>query len=151
MQPKAARVGFLMVLLAMAIASTAQSQSKSLIVKIQYEEPIRNQHYPELLYWFVTPETLSPQQYTKDIEHISRDTAFDFPFLTARNGVNFFDAPAAHDAVAGIVREGHKNVLQFEGRADAQAVLMACASARPSNCRTLIPSASLTLTTSKPP
>src|ERR1700678_1710756 len=108
MQPKAMRISFLTVFLATAMVTTARCQPKSLNVKIQYEDPIRNQHYPELLYWFVTPETLSPQRYTKDIEHISRDTAFDFPFLTARNGVNFFDDPAAHDAVAGLVREGHR-------------------------------------------
>jgi hypothetical protein len=122
MHPKAVRVGFLMVFLATAIATIAQSQPKSLNVKIQYEDPIRNQHYPELLYWFVTPETLSPQRYTKDIQHISRDTAFDFPFLTARNGVNFFDDPAAHDAVAGIVREGHRNGLRIGATFELQDV-----------------------------
>ena len=109
MHSRAARLGFLMVLLATAMAAIAQSLPKSLNVKIQYEDPIRNQHYPELLYWFVTPETLNPQHYTKDIEHIFRDTAFDFPFLTARNGVNFFDDRAAHDAVAGLVKTAHED------------------------------------------
>jgi len=78
MYPKAVRAGFLMVFLATAIALAAQSQPKGLNVKIQYEDPIRNQHYPELLYWFTTPQTLSPQRYAQDIQHISRDTAFDF-------------------------------------------------------------------------
>src|SRR5580658_8192542 len=122
MHPKAARIGFFTVFLATAMATTAQSYPKGLNVKIQYEDPIRNQHYPELLYWFVTPETLSPQRYTKDIEHISRDTAFDFPFLTARNGVNFFDDPATHDAVAGIVSEGHKNGLRIGATFELQDV-----------------------------
>jgi hypothetical protein len=118
MHAKAGRIGFLMVLMGTAIASTAQGPSKSpsvgsLNVKIQYEDPIRNQHYPELLYWFVTPQTLSSQRYTKDIEHISRDTAFDFPFLTAREGVDFLNNPAAHDAVAGIVKTAHENGLRI--------------------------------------
>ena len=113
MHPKAARVGFLTVFLATAIASIAQSQPRSLNVKIQYEDPIRNQHYPELLYWFTTPETLSPQRYTQDIRHISLDTAFDFPFLTAREGVDFLNNPAAHAAVAGIVKTAHLNGLRI--------------------------------------
>src|SRR5580693_2959565 len=127
MHSKAARIGFLMIFLATPMAATAQSPSRnlrvgSLNVKIQYEDPIRNQHYPELLYWFVTPETLSPQRYTKDIEHISRDTAFDFPFLTARNGVNFFDDRAAHDAVAGIVKTAHENGLRIGATFELQDV-----------------------------
>jgi hypothetical protein len=102
-----------MVFLATAIALAAQSQPKGLNVKIQYEDPIRNQHYPELLYWFTTPETLSPQRYAQDIQHISRDTAFDFPFLTAREGVDFLNNPAAHAAVAGIVKTAHQNGLRI--------------------------------------
>ncbi len=91
----------------------AQTQSKTLKVQVRYEEPIQNQHYPELLYWFVTPETLAPARYTQDIQHIANDTAFDFPFLTARNGVNFLDSKAAHDAVASIVKRGHQNGLRI--------------------------------------
>jgi hypothetical protein len=113
MHPKAARVGFLTVFLATAIAPIAQGQSRNLNVKIQYEDPIRNQRYPELLYWFVTPQTLNPQRYTQDIEHISRDTPFDFPFLTAREGVDFLGNPAAHAAVAGIVKTAHENGLRI--------------------------------------
>jgi hypothetical protein len=95
------------------MACGAQARLKSLEVKVRYEDPIRNEHYPELLYWFVTPETLAPQRYTRDIQHISHDTVFDFPFLTARNGVNFLDSKPAHDAVAGIVKEGHENGLRI--------------------------------------
>jgi hypothetical protein len=102
-----------MVFLATAIASIAHGQSRSLNVRIQYEDPIRNQRYPELLYWFVTPQTLRPQRYTQDIQHISRNTPFDFPFLTAREGVDFLNNPEAHTAVAGIVKAAHENGLRI--------------------------------------
>jgi hypothetical protein len=102
-----------LVLLMTGTACLAQRPHDGVKVNIQYEEPISNVRYPELLYWFVTPETLAPQHYSRDIEHIAQDTVFDFPFLTARNGVNFLDSPAAHDAVAGIVREAHKNGLRI--------------------------------------
>lgn len=81
-------------------------------VEVQFEDPIRNAHYPELVYWFVTPETLSDDQSAKDIRHIAQDTFFDFPFLTARNGVNF-TTPAAHDGMAKIVALAHRNGLRI--------------------------------------
>jgi hypothetical protein len=101
------------IFLASSIACGAQTQGGSLNVKIRYEDPILNEHYPELVYWFVTPKTLDLQRYTSDVQHIAHDTAFDFPFLTARNGVGFLDSKPAHDAVAGIVREGHENGLRI--------------------------------------
>ena len=119
--PKDFAFGLFIFILAGTVLCPAQSQ-KRLDVKVQYEDPIRNQHYPELVYWFVTPETLNSARYTQDIQHISRDTEFDFPFLTARNGVNFFTRPDAHEAVAGIVKEGHRNGLRVGATFELQGV-----------------------------
>lgn len=105
--------GLLALFFAAAVLCAAQTRNAGVNVNVRYEDPIRNQHYPELLYWFVTPETLQPQRLNHDIQHIAHDTVFDFPFLTARNGVNFLDNPAAHDAVVDIVNEGHKNGLKI--------------------------------------
>ena len=96
-----------------AVACAAQTRGSNLDVKVQYQDPIRNQNFPELVYWFVTPETLAPARYTRDIQHIVHDTEFTFAFLTARNGVDFLDNKPAHDAVAGIVKEAHQNGLRI--------------------------------------
>ena len=88
------------------------AQGTTLPVRVQYEQPIRNENYPSLLYWFVTPATLDPAQYTRDIQHIAHDTTFDFPFLTAREGVNFSDSPEAHTALSHLVRLAHQNGLR---------------------------------------
>lgn len=82
-------------------------------VDFRYEQPIQNSQDPELLYWFVTPETLDPAHYQRDVQHIAHDSLFDFPFLTMRNGVRLFSSPATHDAVAGIVRQAHQNHLRI--------------------------------------
>lgn len=103
-------------------ASVAQGASPHVPVQVRYEDPIANTNYPELVYWFVTPETLAAQRYSRDVEHLAQDTEFDFPFLTARNGVNFFDSKAAHDAVAGIVREGHAHGLRVGATLEIQAI-----------------------------
>lgn len=101
------------VLFAAAAAWSADPPPNALRVQVRYEDPIGNQRYPELVYWFFTPQTLSPQRYTRDIEHIAHDSKFDFPFLTPRNGVSFFDSAATRKAVAGMVSEAHRNGLRL--------------------------------------
>ncbi|MGH9589484.1 MAG: hypothetical protein ACRD25_03780, partial [Terracidiphilus sp.] len=92
---------------------SAQAGQSARNIKLGYRNPIRNQNFPELVYWFVTPQTLAPAQYRRDIRHIALDTKFSFPFLTARNGVNFLNNPAAHAAVVGIVKAAHENGLRI--------------------------------------
>jgi len=96
-----------------AVTSSPQARKSAPVVNLRYEEPVRNGLYPELLYWFVTPVTLTPERYTRDVQHIAHDTEFDFPFLTAREGVRFTGDKQAHDAVAGIVKEAHENGLRI--------------------------------------
>jgi hypothetical protein len=98
--------------LAAGASRSAQAQHKNLTVTVRYEDPIRNAHYPELVYWFVTPQTLAPAQYTRDIQHLAHDTVFDFPFLTSREGVSFFDTPGIHDTIAAMVKQAHQNGLR---------------------------------------
>ena len=110
---KVGLVGLSIVGLAVPLAVLSQRKPAAFPVKVQYEDPVANAHYPELVYWFVTPDTLAPARYSQDIQHIAHDTAFDFPFLTARNGVNFFTTPAAHDSIAAMVKEAHQNGLRM--------------------------------------
>jgi len=98
---------------ALCLQPSAPAQISAPKIDVQYDQPIPNAHYPELLYWFVTPDTLNPYHYQRDIRHISEDSLFDFPFLTVRNGVQLFESPAAHQAVAGIVREAHQHHLRI--------------------------------------
>ena len=105
-------VGLATVLTAAALCA-AQTGNSGAHIRVQYQNPVRNQNYPELVYWFVTPKTLAPAQYRKDIRHIAHDTKFTFPFLTARKGVSFLGNPAAHAAVAGIVKDAHENGLRI--------------------------------------
>jgi hypothetical protein len=67
-------------LLAAACAlCAAQARNDATQISVEYQNPIHNQNFPELVYWFVTPQTLAPAQYKKDIQHIAHDTMFKFP------------------------------------------------------------------------
>jgi hypothetical protein len=74
--------------LAVSLSVGASAQAH---VSVTFEQPVRNANFPELVYWFVTPETFAPGQVQRDIQHIATDTHFTFSFLTERNGVNFLD------------------------------------------------------------
>ena len=56
-------------------------------VSVTFEQPLRDTNHPELVYWFITPETFTPGRVAQDIHHIANDTPFTFAFLTERNGV----------------------------------------------------------------
>jgi hypothetical protein len=104
-------------------------------VSVSFEQPVRDANYPELVYWFVTPETFAPGRAERDVQHIAHDTFFNFPFLTERNGVVLFDHPQpngfvapscpkwppwcappsnanSHQLVARIVRDAHREGLK---------------------------------------
>jgi hypothetical protein len=62
-------------------------------VSISFEQTIADARYPELVYWFITPETFAPGRVAQDIHHIANDTPFTFAFLTERNGVLLLKNP----------------------------------------------------------
>lgn len=75
---------------------------------------------PSLLYWFVNAATLDPAQYRKDIDEIARNGSFTTVFLTARNGVDFYDyakmKPIFADLVAYARSKGIAVGLQLWNR-----------------------------------
>ena len=93
------------------LASAAQKSPDSAKVSIRFVDVMPNANYPELLYWFLTPETLRNDQYLKDVEHIARDSPFTLAFLTARNGTDDFDPPT-HDGIARLVAAAHQHGLK---------------------------------------
>ncbi len=107
---------------AMSIHVPSFGQQAKPTLTVNYERPLRNARYPELLYWYVTPTTLAPQQYLKDIKHISEDTRFDFPFLTEREGTTFSDSPATHDAIKAMTAAAHAAHLRLGMTIDLRAV-----------------------------
>lgn len=78
---------------------------------IRFVSEIPDAHFPELLYWFLTPETMRNKQYLNDVEHITRDTPFTFTFLTPRNGTELY-SPETHAAIAALVADAHRHGLK---------------------------------------
>lgn len=72
---------------------------------IQYVDKLQNTRHPSIGYWFITPETLQGDAYLKQIEEFARTTPYDLIFLTARNGIDFFDVEKMHPVFERLVRK----------------------------------------------
>lgn len=72
---------------------------------IQYVDKLQNTRHPSVGYWFITPETLQGDAYLKQIEEYAQTTPYDLIFLTARNGVDFFDVKTMHPVFERLVRK----------------------------------------------
>ncbi len=131
-RPGNGRIATLLFALSLSLQAAAQ-----IPVSVMYEQPIHNANYPELVYWFITPETFAPGRVAQDIHHIADATPFTFPFLTERNGVLLFKNPepngflppscpkwppwctpfpgnmGSHALVAEIVKDAHRNGLKI--------------------------------------
>jgi hypothetical protein len=90
----------------------AQKAPESRGVSIRFVDAMPNANYPQLLYWFLTPQTLQDEQYVKDVEHLERDSPFTLAFLTPRMGTNVFD-PRTHDGIARLVAVAHQHGLKI--------------------------------------
>lgn len=133
----------LALILALYIAPNAIPQAR---VSLAFEEQVHDANYPQLVYWFVTPETFMPGRVASDIRHLEKDTYFNFSFLTERNGVLLSKTPPAnnfappscpqwppwcqsfsgnarsHDLVAEIVKDAHAAGLKIGMTFNWQAV-----------------------------
>ena len=134
--------GIAALLLALSLSLQTAAQTP---VSVTYEQPIHDANYPELVYWFITPETFAPGRVAQDIHHIANDTPFTFAFLTQRNGVlllenpqptkgyipptcpkwpqwciPFSGNPDSHALTAEIVNDAHRNGLKIGLTFDSQ-------------------------------
>ena len=78
---------------------------KAYTPEIRYVDEIPNVRHPRIGYWFITPETLAGDAYLSQIEEYSRITPYDLIFLTARDGVDFFDVEKMHPVLERLVHK----------------------------------------------
>lgn len=93
------------VLLFVAIHSLLLSPAIAVEKNVSYVENLTNMRHPLIGYWFITPETLKDDAYLWQIEEYARTTPYTMIFLTARNGVDFFDVKTMHPVFERLVRK----------------------------------------------
>jgi hypothetical protein len=101
----------LIALLFLVCFSPAQGQSARF--NINYVTSFDNINHPEVAYWFFSKDMLNPVRYKGKIDSLSKNGKYTFLFLTARNGINFYDAPAMHPIFKDLVDYAHSKGLKI--------------------------------------
>jgi hypothetical protein len=74
---------------------------------IEYVDSFANVNHPEIAYWFFSKELLENERYLTDLDKLASDSKFDMIFLTARNGVNFYDYANMRPIFKKLVERAH--------------------------------------------
>ncbi|HVW59839.1 MAG TPA: hypothetical protein VHC48_07385, partial [Puia sp.] len=81
--------------------------------EVRYVKEFSNEHHPEIGYWFISPSMLEGDRAIRYLDSVADRCLYTFLFLSAREGVSFFDYGITHDAFKRIVAEGHKRGLKI--------------------------------------
>jgi hypothetical protein len=81
--------------------------------KVSYVSAFGNTRHPEIAYWFFSKDVVADDNYLAEIDYLAAKSKFDLLFLTARNGLNFYDFATMHPVFKKVVDEAHKNGLKI--------------------------------------
>ncbi|UKJ07963.1 hypothetical protein [Solitalea lacus] len=72
-----------------------------------------NINHPQIAYWFFSKDQLDETKYKNKIDSLSAFSKYTLIFLTARNGVNFYDSKTMHPIFDNIVKYAHAKGLKI--------------------------------------
>jgi len=97
-------------LLLNVVVKTAAQQRNT---KVEYIKEFENTHHPEIAYWFFNKEMLNEASYKRKIDTLASFGKFTLLFITARNGVDFYDSKTMHPVFAKLVEYAHQKGLKI--------------------------------------
>lgn len=86
------------------------SETKTSIHQIEAFEAV---NHPQVAYWFFSKDMLDPKRYQEKIDSLCRDSKYTLIFLTARNGVNFYETEKMHPVFENLVKYAHQKGLKI--------------------------------------
>lgn len=75
---------------------------------VHYVDEFPNANHPQIIYWFITPDILENDKYLSDLEYIAANAPFDMIYITAREGVDFYDDKTMHPVFEKMVKRAHE-------------------------------------------
>ncbi|HWB93419.1 MAG TPA: hypothetical protein VG605_16270 [Puia sp.] len=81
--------------------------------KIHYTGKWKNEHHPEIGYWFISPSMLVGNRPERYLDSVADNSLYTLLFLSAREGADFYDFGKMHDIFRRIVAEGHRRGLKI--------------------------------------
>lgn len=82
------------------------------ITVVEEIESFENRNHPRVLYWFWSPEVLQNDRYLSDLDSIAATSPFDLVFITARDGVDFYDYAVMRPIFTRLVERAHEKQIK---------------------------------------
>ncbi len=102
-----------LLLIIAAISAAVQAPSFARQVKTNYVNAFADANHPQIVYWFFKPNMLAPKAYKAEIDNFVRHSKYTMAFLTARDGVNFYDVKKMHPIFKNLVAYAHEKGLKI--------------------------------------
>jgi hypothetical protein len=80
---------------------------------IQFVKHFANANHPEIAYWFFSPDQLADENYLATVDRLARESPYTLVFLTARNGVDFYDYARLKPVFRKLVDRAHQQGLKI--------------------------------------
>lgn len=80
---------------------------------IQYIEQFSNTNHPQIAYWFFNKDMLNEAAWKNKIDSLAAYGKYTLIFLSARNGIDFFDPPKMKPIFLALVDYAHRKGLQI--------------------------------------
>ncbi len=80
---------------------------------IQYVNAFPNTNHPQIAYWFFNKEMLNESAWKSKMDSLATNGKYTFIFLTARNGLDFFDPVKMKPVLTNVVNYAHVKGLQI--------------------------------------
>ena len=93
--------------------TTEKSAAQKSNTKVEYINEFENTQHPEIAYWFFNKEMLNEASYKRKIDSLSAFGKFTLLFITARNGVDFYDSKTMHPVFTKLVQYAHQKGLKI--------------------------------------
>jgi len=98
--------------LSLVVGSTSQLRAQ-LKTSVKYVSSFENLNHPQVAYWFFSKDMLNPERYQGKIDSLSKFSKYNLIFLTARNGVDFYDTPKMHPIFEQLVKYAHSKGIKI--------------------------------------
>ena len=87
------------------------AQKKS--YEIDYVKSFSDANHPHVAYWFISKDMLDLTQSLTILDKLADSSHFNLLFLTARNGVSFYEIEKMHPFFASIVKHAHERNIKI--------------------------------------
>ena len=89
------------------------SYSQKTKINVNYVDVFENANHPQIAYWFFSKDMLNEKSYKSKIDSLVQFSKFTLIFLTARNGVDFYNNAVMHPIFQDLVSYAHQKGLKI--------------------------------------